>query len=104
MTETLNEVKPGHICRVVNICGTNILKNRLLCMGVTPGATIEVVKTAPLGDPIELKIRRYSLAIRKSEASGIFVEDVRESVKKSVQESVQESAKKSVQNFSEASE
>jgi Fe2+ transport system protein A len=74
MAETLNKVKPGCSCKVVNIGGTNILKNRLLCMGVTPGTTIEVVKLAPLGDPMELRIRQYSLSIRKSEASSIFVE------------------------------
>ncbi|MCL2549696.1 MAG: ferrous iron transport protein A [Methanimicrococcus sp.] len=79
MTKTLNEVKPGRTCKVVNIGGTNILKNRLLCMGVTPGTIIEVVKAAPLGDPLELKIRRYNLALRKSEASDIFIEDVSES-------------------------
>lgn len=77
MTETLKEVKPGHTCKVVNIGGTNILKNRLLCMGVTPGTTVEVVKVAPLGDPMELKIRQYNLSIRKKEASSIFVEDIK---------------------------
>lgn len=60
---------------MVNISGNNILKNRLLCMGVTPGTVIEVVKVAPLGDPMELKIRNYNLSIRKKEASDIFVED-----------------------------
>ncbi|WNY28262.1 hypothetical protein MmiEs2_04460 [Methanimicrococcus stummii] len=75
MTNTLNQVKPGCSCKVVNIGGNNILKNRLLCMGVTPGTTIEVVKVAPLGDPMELKIRNYNLSIRKKEASSIFVED-----------------------------
>lgn len=77
MTETLNKVKPGCSCKVVSIGGNNILKNRLLCMGVTPGTTIEVIKVAPLGDPMELKIRRYNLSIRKSEASSIFIEDVK---------------------------
>lgn len=76
MAETLNTVQPGCSCKVVNIGGDNILKNRLLCMGVTPGTVIEVVKTAPLGDPIELKIRSYNLSIRKKEASSIFIEDV----------------------------
>ncbi|MDV0444485.1 hypothetical protein MmiAt1_00100 [Methanimicrococcus sp. At1] len=78
MAETLNNVKPGCSCKVVNIGGNNILKNRLLCMGVTPGTEIDVVKIAPLGDPVELKIRNYTLSIRKKEAAGIFVEDVRE--------------------------
>ncbi|WP_316558644.1 ferrous iron transport protein A [Methanimicrococcus hongohii] len=78
MTNTLNEVKPGYSCKVVNIGGDNILKNRLLCMGVTPGTEIEVVKVAPLGDPLELKIRNYILSIRKNEASSIFIEDMKE--------------------------
>lgn len=75
MANTLNKVKPGCSCKVVNIGGNNILKNRLLCMGVTPGTVIDVVKVAPLGDPMELKIRNYNLSIRKKEASSIFVED-----------------------------
>ena len=76
MTETLDTVKSGHVCKVVNIGGNNILKNRLLCMGVTPGTVIEVVKVAPLGDPMVLKIRQYTLSIRKKEASSIVVEAV----------------------------
>ncbi|MBZ3935021.1 FeoA family protein [Methanimicrococcus blatticola] len=75
MASTLNQIKPGCSCKVVNIGGNNILKNRLLCMGVTPGTVVEVVKVAPLGDPMELKIRNYNLSIRKKEASSIFVED-----------------------------
>ncbi|MDR0767176.1 MAG: ferrous iron transport protein A [Methanosarcinales archaeon] len=78
MAVTLDSVKPGYSCKVVNIGGNNILKNRLLCMGVTPGAAVEVVKIAPLGDPMELKIRNYNLSIRKKEASSIFVEDIKE--------------------------
>jgi len=78
MADTLNNVKPGHSCKVVNIGGSNLIKNRLLCMGVTPGAEISVVKIAPLGDPMELKIRNYNLSIRKKEASSIFIEDVKE--------------------------
>ncbi|MDR2943511.1 MAG: ferrous iron transport protein A [Methanosarcinales archaeon] len=75
MANTLNQVKPGCSCKVVNIGGNNILKNRLLYMGVTPGTVIEVVKVAPLGDPMELKIRNYTLSIRKKEAADIFIED-----------------------------
>jgi Fe2+ transport system protein FeoA len=76
MTETLDTIKPGYVCKVVSIGGNNILKNRLLCMGVTPSTLIEVVKVAPLGDPMAIKIRRYTLLIRKAEASGIVVEAV----------------------------
>ncbi|MDV0447315.1 hypothetical protein MsAg5_11990 [Methanosarcinaceae archaeon Ag5] len=77
MTHTLKEVKPGNTCQIVGIDGSNVLKNRLLCMGVTPGTCVEVVKTAPMGDPIELRVRNYNLSIRKTEASGIHVENIR---------------------------
>jgi ferrous iron transport protein A len=43
-------------------------------MGLTPGIGIEVVRTSPLGDPIEYKVRGYSLSLRKSEAEMIEVE------------------------------
>ncbi|WNY26863.1 ferrous iron transport protein A [Methanolapillus ohkumae] len=76
MDQTLKDVKPGCTCEVVSIDCSNVLKNRLLCMGVTPGTCVEVVKCAPLGDPIELRIRHYNLSIRKSEASGIHVNNV----------------------------
>ena len=42
-------------------------------MGLTPGETVEVVRYAPLGDPIEIKIRGYSLSLRKQEADRIKV-------------------------------
>lgn len=47
---------------------------RLLEMGLTPGSEVEVVRTAPLGFPIEVKIRGYLLSLRKSEAECIEVE------------------------------
>lgn len=45
-------------------------------MGVVPGTQVEVVKVAPLGDPVELLIRGYHLSLRKEEAREIFVERV----------------------------
>jgi Fe2+ transport system protein FeoA len=46
---------------------------RLEEMGVTPGETVEVIRYAPLGDPIEIKIRGYLLSLRKEEANLIKV-------------------------------
>jgi len=46
-------------------------------MGLLPGTQVEVVRVAPLGDPIELRVRGYSLSIRRNEAMGIEVSDVR---------------------------
>ena len=48
-------------------------RQRLLEMGMTVGARIEVARFAPLGDPVEIKVRGYHLSIRKHEAAGILV-------------------------------
>ncbi|MFA6959394.1 MAG: FeoA family protein [Opitutaceae bacterium] len=47
---------------------------RLREMGLLPGTTLTLVRTAPLGDPIEIKVRGYNLTLRKSEADHIRVE------------------------------
>jgi len=47
---------------------------RLMEMGLTRGATFEVIRYAPMGDPIEIRVRGYHLSLRKSEAAGIAVE------------------------------
>ena len=44
-------------------------------MGVTAGATVRLVRAAPLGDPIELLVRGYRLSVRKSEAAAVEIED-----------------------------
>ncbi|HYP18074.1 MAG TPA: FeoA family protein [Opitutus sp.] len=49
---------------------------RLREMGMSPGTRVTLVRTAPLGDPIEIKIRGYSLTLRKSEADHVLVEPV----------------------------
>lgn len=50
---------------------------RLMEMGLTRGAAVEVVRYAPMGDPIEIRVRGYHLSLRKSEAAGIAVEALR---------------------------
>jgi ferrous iron transport protein A len=50
------------------------MKRRLMDMGVLVGVEVRVEKVAPLGDPIEVTVRNYSLSLRKSEAEGILVE------------------------------
>jgi ferrous iron transport protein A len=49
---------------------------RLREMGLLPGTRISLVRTAPLGDPIEIKVRGYNLTLRKSEAAHVLVETV----------------------------
>lgn len=59
---------------VKNVNGCGKLRRRLFDMGVTPGAEILLRKKAPLGDPIEIKIRGYLLTLRKSEAELVLME------------------------------
>lgn len=73
---TLKDVKPGHVARVVALTGKGALKRRIMDMGITKGTNIKVVKVAPLGDPIQLRVRGYELSIRKDDAASIDVEQI----------------------------
>ncbi len=72
-TIKLTELAIGQSARVVAVHGTGPLTQRLMEMGVIPGIGVEVIKTAPFGDPIEVRLRGYSLAMRRSEAAAIEV-------------------------------
>lgn len=72
--ETLDKVKAGQSVIVRKIRGTGPVKKRLMDMGITQGTEITVVKLAPLGDPIEMKLRGYDLSIRKADAELVEVE------------------------------
>ena len=62
---TLDEIATGNSCVIEKCNLPNTLKNRLEEMGLTRGAQVTVLKTAPLGDPLEIRVRGYSLCIRK---------------------------------------
>jgi Fe2+ transport system protein FeoA len=70
----LNELKPQQRGTVVRVSGKGQVKQRMLDMGLVKGAQVEVVRVAPLGDPIEFTVKGYSLSLRKSEAQEIQVE------------------------------
>lgn len=72
---TLRELKPGERGTITGFA-TNDPPDRLLEMGLLPGTPVEVVRLAPLGDPIDLKVRGYHLSIRKHEAESIQIEPV----------------------------
>lgn len=65
---TLDELALGTKAVVVRVGGTGEIRRRLMDMGITRGVEIEVLKVAPLGDPIEYQLRGYHLSLRKSEA------------------------------------
>lgn len=78
-TLTLDKVDIGGTCRITAVGGEGPLRRRLLDMGLTPHTKITVVKAAPLGDPIELSLRDYSLTLRLEEAKKLTVEPLPES-------------------------
>lgn len=74
---TLDNLTPGQEAIITEIkCDNKPLRTHILNMGLTPGVEVTLIKTAPLGDPLEIRVRGYILTIRKSDASKIFVKDV----------------------------
>jgi ferrous iron transport protein A len=71
---TLNQLEPGERATIVKVGGEGPVRRRILDMGVVSGAEIEVVRVAPLGDPVEFLIKGYNLSLRKSEAKNVQVE------------------------------
>ena len=74
IVKKLNDVCPGERCKVVKITSKGNLFKRITEMGLTTGTVIEVERVAPLGDPVEMKVKGYHLSLRKDEASKIEVE------------------------------
>jgi ferrous iron transport protein A len=70
---TLAQLSPGEKGRIVAVAGAGPLRRRLMDMGLLPGQEIRVEKIAPLGDPIEVIVRSYTLSLRRNEAEGVEV-------------------------------
>ena len=87
---TLKDLKEGQSCVVEKVGGEGALRQHFLDMGVIPGAEITVVKFAPMGDPVELRIHGYELTLRLADAAQI---DVREVQKKEAEPEPQKKTK-----------
>jgi Fe2+ transport system protein FeoA len=66
-------LKAGKIGKVVKLDGVPSLRQHLLEMGFTKGTPVEFIRQAPLGDPIDLRLRGYRLSLRRAEAASIIV-------------------------------
>jgi ferrous iron transport protein A len=71
---TLAELRAGERGRVVTVGGSDEASKRLMDLGLIRGTRVEVVRAAPLGDPIEVRLRGFMLTLRRSEAEHITVE------------------------------
>ena len=74
---TLKDLSVGQSGIIKRVHTTGALKQRFVDMGLTKGTEVAVVKIAPLGDPIQLELRGYSLSIRKNDAENIEMEEVK---------------------------
>ena len=75
----LVELAVGHRGTITGLEGQRLQRMKLLDMGLTPGTRVCVKKIAPMGDPIELSVRSYTLTLRKAEAGLISVEPLEHS-------------------------
>ncbi len=72
---TLNDISSPGVLLVTGITVTGSLRQRLYDMGVCPGTKIDFVRTAPLTDPIQVRIGGYHVALRRSEAKYVEVSE-----------------------------
>ncbi len=70
---TLADLAKGASARVRGHEGRDVVVQRLLEMGLTPGVEVRVVRFAPLGDPIEVRVRGYALSLRREDARCVLV-------------------------------
>ena len=73
---SLAELKPGESAQVADVGGTDSLHRRLLDMGITPGVKVVLLRTAPMGDPLEIHVRGYSLTLRVDDAKKISIRNL----------------------------
>jgi Fe2+ transport system protein FeoA len=71
---SLTDLIQGQSAKIVQVTGDGAVSQRLMEMGITPGATIRFIGSAPLGDPLEYEVRGYRLCMRRSEAKQIEVD------------------------------
>jgi ferrous iron transport protein A len=70
---TLTHLPIGRMARVLSVSGSGRVTRRLMEMGVVPGVQIKMIKAAPFGDPIEVRVKGYNLAMRRNEADSVEV-------------------------------
>jgi Fe2+ transport system protein FeoA len=70
----LSELKPKERGTIVKVGGGGAVRRRIMDMGIVAGTQVEVIKVAPLGDPVDLLLKGYHLSLRKEESKEILVE------------------------------
>ena len=77
MTLSLRDMVLGDKGKVVGFQkGNKSYRKKLLAMGLTPGTEFSITRYAPLGDPVEINVRGYSMSLRQDEAATLLVEKI----------------------------
>lgn len=84
-TMTLKDLPIGKSATLTIVGGEGALRQHFLDMGLIPGADVTMVKYAPMGDPVELRIHSYELTLRLADAEKIEITNVRDGIKVSNQ-------------------
>lgn len=72
--DTLDRIRRGSLVRVLGVDGGDAIARRLDDLGIRPGVEIEVIRSAPLGDPTVFELHGYQLCLRQSESQRVRVE------------------------------
>jgi len=78
VSQTICDLKTGQSAVIAKVVTEGTLRQHFLDMGLIPGTMVTLVKTAPLGDPLEVSVHGYSLSLRKSEAATILIDTTAE--------------------------
>jgi Fe2+ transport system protein FeoA len=76
MQRTLEHLVAGESATILRLVSMGTLRQRLLDMGLTPGTPVRVNRAAPMGDPIEISVKGYRLALRRTEARCILLREI----------------------------
>ena len=90
MKATLKELEIGKTATVASVGSEGALRQHLLDMGLIPGADVTMIKLAPMGDPMEVRVHGYELTLRLADAEKILIDNIREENKKTFEEFVKE--------------
>jgi len=74
MSTSLDMLAPGEKGRIVSIAGSYEFRKRIINMGFVEGCVVQVCRKAPLGDPIDVKLKNFHVSLRKKEAKGIILQ------------------------------
>lgn len=81
MAKLLSELGLGKNARIVKVNGNGAVRRRMIDMGIVPGMEVKMERFAPLGDPLQIKLKGCHLSLRREEAETVLVEEIRSRAK-----------------------